>query len=71
MKNPFRSIRIFTGETLVELKKATWPTRTELKDSTIVVIIAVIILGTFISIADFSLLQVVWMFTEWVTTARL
>ncbi len=71
MKNPFRSTRIFAGETITELKKATWPTRTELKDSTIVVIIAVIILGIFISIADFSLFQVVYLFTELVTEARL
>ncbi len=70
MKNPFRSVRIFAGETVAELRKATWPTPTELKDSTVVVIIAVIILGIFISIADFSLLQVVWMFTEWVTAAK-
>jgi len=38
MKNPFRSIRIFTVEMIDELKKATWPTRTELRDSTIVVL---------------------------------
>lgn len=71
MKNPFRSIRIFSGEVIAELRKATWPTWTELRDSTIVVIIAVIILGIFISIADFSLFQVVYLFTEWVTAARL
>ncbi|HLS28616.1 MAG TPA: preprotein translocase subunit SecE [Opitutales bacterium] len=71
MKNPFRSIRIFAGETVTELKKATWPTWAELKNSTIVVIIAVIILGIFISIADFSLFQVVYLFTEWVTAAKL
>ncbi len=64
MKNPFRTIRIFAGETITELKKATWPTAYELKDSTIVVIIAILILGTFISIADFSLFQVVFLFTE-------
>ncbi|MFU8862260.1 MAG: preprotein translocase subunit SecE [Cyclonatronaceae bacterium] len=64
MKNPFRSIRIFSGETINELKKATWPTWTELKDSTIVVIIAVIILGIFISIADFSLTGVLYLFTD-------
>lgn len=69
MKNPFRSTRIFTGETITELKKATWPTWTELKDSTIVVVIAVIILGIFISIADFSLFQVVYLFTDWVRPA--
>jgi len=55
---------------MAELKKATGPTPTELKDSTIVVIVAVIILGVFISIADFSIFQVVYLFTEWVTAAQ-
>ena len=67
MKNPFRSIRIFWGETIVELKKASWPDRTELKDSTIVVIIGVAILGAFVSLVDFSLFQVVALFTDMVT----
>lgn len=67
MKNPFRSIRIFFSETMIELKRATWPTRTELKDSTIVVVIAVAILGAFTSIADFSLFQIVNLLTSWVT----
>jgi len=65
MKNPFRSVRIFAGETFTELKKATWPTRTELRDSTLVVLIAMTILGFFTSIADFSLYQVVNLFTSW------
>jgi preprotein translocase subunit SecE len=67
MKNPFRSVRIFTVEMIDELKKATWPTRTELRDSTIVVIVAAIILGLFTSISDFSLYQVVDLFTRWVS----
>ncbi len=50
-----------------ELKKATWPTRKELFDSTIVVIVAAIILGVFTSITDFSLYQVVDLFTSWVS----
>lgn len=65
MKNPFRSVRIFAGETVSELKKATWPTRSELRDSTLVVLIAMTILGFFTSIADFSLYQVVNLFTTW------
>jgi preprotein translocase subunit SecE len=65
MKNPFRSVRVFTGEMFGELKKATWPTRLELRDSTMVVIVAVIILGIFTSIADFSLSNVVLLFTSW------
>ncbi|WP_404425670.1 preprotein translocase subunit SecE [Nibricoccus sp. IMCC34717] len=67
MKNPFRSIRLFTVEMVDELKKATWPTRTELRDSTIVVIAAAVILGLFTSISDFSLYQVVDLFTSWVS----
>jgi len=66
MKNPFRSIRIFGSETIVELKKATWPTLRELRESTIVVLVAVLLLGAFIGIADFSLFQVVNLFTDWV-----
>ncbi len=64
MKNPFRSIRIFTAETVVELQKASWPTKTELRDSTIVVIVASAILGAFTSISDFALYQVVDLFTK-------
>jgi preprotein translocase subunit SecE len=66
MKNPFRSARIFTGELIDELKKASWPTWTELRDSTVVVIVACAILGVFTSITDFSLYQVVDLFTSWV-----
>ena len=67
MKNPFQSTRIFVGEMIGELQKATWPTRRELRDSTIVVIITVILLGVFTSISDFSLYQVVNLLTSWVS----
>lgn len=66
MKNPFRSARIFSGELIDELKKASWPTWTELRDYTVVVIVACVILGVFTSITDFSLYQVVDLFTSWV-----
>ncbi len=59
MKNPFQSTRIFVGEMVGELKKASWPTRTELRDSTIVVIAASALLGVFTAISDFSLYQTV------------
>lgn len=66
MKNPFRSTRIFLGEMLDELKKASWPTWPELRQSTVVVLLACVLLGVFTSIADFSLVQVVDLFTSWV-----
>ncbi|MBW7896156.1 MAG: preprotein translocase subunit SecE [Opitutaceae bacterium] len=67
MKNPFRSTRIFLGEMVGELQKASWPTRSELRDSTIVVIIAAALLGVFTSISDFSLYQFVDLFTKLVS----
>ena len=53
--NPFRKTRSFYGEIVTELKRATWPTPAELRESTVVVIAGVGILGLFISVADFSL----------------
>jgi len=55
MANPFRSARLFFTELVAELQKASWPTKGELKDSTIVVIVACLLLGLFTSITDFSL----------------
>jgi preprotein translocase subunit SecE len=55
MANPFRSARLFFTELVAELQKASWPTKGELKDSTIVVIVACLLLGVFTSITDFSL----------------
>jgi preprotein translocase subunit SecE len=67
MKNPFRSTRIFLSEMTGELQKASWPTRTELRDSTIVVVLAAVILGVFTSISDYALYQIVDLFTAWVS----
>ena len=64
MKNPFRATRIFVGEMYAELQKASWPTRQELWDSTVVVIVASALLGLFTSIADFSLYQFLDLFTR-------
>jgi len=57
MKNPFKTVRVFSGETITELKKASWPTYKELREYTIVVIVAFVIVGLFISVSDFSLVN--------------
>ena len=67
MKNPFQSTRIFVREMVGELQKASWPNRTELRDSTIVVIVASALLGLFTAVSDFSLYQVVDLFTSWIS----
>lgn len=66
MRNPFTSIRLFYKETMTELKKSAWPSRTELRDSTIVVLLATAILGAYIALVDFSLMNGVELLTSWV-----
>lgn len=69
--NPFRKIRIFYGETVTEVfKKAQWPTWAELKEYTIVVIVAVAIVGFYVSLADFALFNVVELFTSLVLPSK-
>ncbi|HCN27391.1 MAG TPA: preprotein translocase subunit SecE [Verrucomicrobiales bacterium] len=54
-------MRAYVGEVLIELKKATWPWDSkgkgfakykELNDSTIVVLIAMLLLGAFVAFFD-------------------
>ncbi|MDA8774475.1 preprotein translocase subunit SecE [Opitutales bacterium] len=66
--NPFKKVRTFYKETIAELGKASWPSFSELRESTIVVVIGVIILGCFISVSDFSLSNWVEFFTQLVRT---
>ena len=61
MANPLLKIREFMTEVVVELKKSSWPTRKELVDSTVVVIITLLVLGAFVALADFVFLRIVSM----------
>ena len=65
--------RIFFNEVKVELQKASWPwdpkergfrKYKELTDSTLVVIIAMLLLGGYVSLFDFVLVNVVHYFTK-------
>ena len=51
----FGKTKQFFSEFVVELKKVSWPTRSELIDSTWVVIVSSAILGVFIGFIDFTL----------------
>ena len=44
--------REFLKEVQVEATKVSWPTRNELRDSTVVVIVTVLIVSVFIGIVD-------------------
>jgi len=45
-------LRDFVKEVQVELTKVSWPTPRELRDSTVVVIVTVLIVAVFVGIVD-------------------
>ena len=52
-------VREYMKDVRAELTKVSWPTREELRDSTIVVIVTVLLVATFIGIVDQGLNRVV------------
>ena len=50
----------------MELKKAVWPTKSELRDSTIVVFFATLLLGAYVALADFSVYNWIQLLMDWV-----
>ena len=48
----FAQLRDFVKDVQVELGKVSWPTRSELRDSTIVVIVTVLIVAVFVGVVD-------------------
>lgn len=56
MTNLPGKVRQYWNETVSEVwTKSTWPTPKELAESTLVVAVAIALLGTFVFVADFSL----------------
>ena len=54
----------FFNEVVVELKKSSWPTRKELIDSTVMVIVTMVILGVFVAFADLVFVKIIGMLTK-------
>ena len=48
-------VREFVKEVRVESSKVSWPTRNELRDSTVVVIVAVLLVSFFVGAVDYVL----------------
>ncbi len=55
----FLRLSNYWDETMEELKKCTWPTWEELQGSTVVVIVAVALLGGFTMLVDFVVANIV------------
>ena len=69
----FTKVKSFFSEVKVELQKASWPWDTkekgfrrykELTDSTVVVIVAMMLLGGYVALFDFVLVNFVHFFTR-------
>jgi preprotein translocase subunit SecE len=61
----FEKLKRFLSETRIEMRKVTWPTRDELKESTKIVIVATFITTLFIGIIDQALVLLVRRLLGW------
>ncbi len=62
-RNPFTKLWVFLSQVVSELKKVIWPTRKQLIQYTIVVLIFVVIMVTFISVLDLGFAKLsLWLF---------
>jgi len=64
MTNPFSRVRQFYRETVVELKRASWPNFKEVRGSMVMVFVSLALLGAFVALADFSIYNVVALFSD-------
>lgn len=48
----------FVNDVVKEMKKVTWPTKDELKESTIIVIVACLIIAAFTYVIDIAITQI-------------
>jgi preprotein translocase subunit SecE len=56
LKEATTKVRLFVEETTAEVKRATWPSREELTESTVVVIVTLVIIGLFVGVCDWFLI---------------
>jgi preprotein translocase subunit SecE len=50
--------KIFFSEVVAETRKISWPTRQELSESTVVVIVSVLMLSLFVGLCDWVLVKI-------------
>lgn len=53
------TLRTFFDEVVTELKKSAWPTWQELRESTVVVAVAIVALSVCVAIYDFIFLRII------------
>ena len=65
IKKYFKPASAFLSEAKVEIKKVSWPSRKEAIGGTVVVIIAVFIVATFLGLVDMSLSKLIKMLIKY------
>lgn len=50
--NPISNVRSLVSETVLEMKKSNWPSRKELYESTLIVIVSVVMMAVFVGVSD-------------------
>ncbi len=58
----FSNVGNFINEVGQELKKSTWPTRSELLHSTMVVILSMVVLAAFVGLSDLVVMKLLRIF---------
>ena len=58
IKSRIAGVRTFFSEVMMEVRKASWPTRKELISSTMVVLVSVVLLSVYIGVCDKILISI-------------
>jgi preprotein translocase subunit SecE len=58
LQESVNGVKIFTSEVVGEMKKSTWPSRQELLESTIVVIVCLVLMSLFVGFCDRVLVMI-------------
>lgn len=59
MANPLTQLSTYLKESVVELKKIVWPTRTQTRNYTLLVIGLSVVVGIFFSALDFGFSKII------------
>ena len=54
--NLFSKVQSVISETVLEMKKSNWPSRNELAESTLIVIVSVVLMAVFVGVSDKALM---------------
>jgi preprotein translocase subunit SecE len=58
LQDSVNGVKVFTSEVVGEMKKSTWPSRQELLESTIVVIVCLVLMSLFVGFCDRVLVMI-------------